>query len=258
MSKLEVILEQNSLVFQDKHKEYTNALGYCLSTLNEVNDVIRVHQFTNIEEEIYFFKYTKTVLEAKIIYFQKLHLLESNKIIGSSEFLDALNQEIKVFQRENKELCLYHKLDKSHYDGNYFVRYQLDHSILISEINLVRDTRTDSFKGHLFAKIIAFEMLDIEINQKHSENLALPKLTWTSKKVHLIELIYALQSTKSINDGNATLSQLKSAFMILFDLDKLDMYNGYQDIKGRDQYDVFSEMLSNSINKRVDDDYGLK
>lgn len=251
-------MEQNSLELQEKHKEYTNALGHCLSTLNEVNDKIRVHTFTSIEEEIYFFKHTKTELEAKIIYFQKLHLLESNKIIGSSEFFDALNQEIKVFQNENKELCLYHKLDKNHYDGNYFVRYKLDHSILISEFNLVRDTRTDSFNGHLFAKIIAFEMLDNEINNKQAENLVLPKLKWTNKKVHLIELIYALEYCGAVNDGAATLSELKSAFMILFGLDKLDMYNGYQDIKGRNQYDVFSETLANSINKRIQDEYALK
>ncbi len=56
-----------------------------------------------------------------------------------------------------------------------------------------------------------------------------PKLIWTSSKLDLVELIYALQATEAINHGDADLKEIQEAFELIFKFKVDDLYRSFQD-----------------------------
>lgn len=85
--------------------------------------------------------------------------------------------------------------------------------------------------------------------------LSFPNLTWTGKKVFLIELGYSLYSSCDINGGKATISEIMDALSILFNTDLGDYYRVYLNLKSRKKDRTsYLNSLIDSLIKRMDED----
>ena len=78
------------------------------------------------------------------------------------------------------------------------------------------------------------------------------KMTWTSQKVSLIELIYAIHSTDVINNGNVDIKEIACIVEQIFKIDLGDYYRAFLEIrmrkKGRTK---FLDSLKESLEKRM-------
>ena len=93
------------------------------------------------------------------------------------------------------------------------------------------------------AQIIAYDLI-INYLEESLENLNKKKdkkkktkqslLNWTGNKIELIELIYSLQSNKSINNGKTDIKVLAKIFGQFLSIDiEEGIYRNFQDIKTR-------------------------
>lgn len=231
----------------------------CLKALNSLKDKIRVHDFENFEEEIHVFKHVKTELKAKLIYFKTLHSLESEKLLGSSEFLEKTLTEIKSFKESNKELYLYYKTESTYHDSIYFVRLKLENTLLFNDQTIEMDSRTNTSHVNIFAKFKAYDLLLSEILPLTEENekINFPKLKWTHSKIALVELIYAIAASKTVNEGKASIKDLTKAFSILFDFELKDVYRDFIALKNRNDSDAYLRLLSDALNSRIEEEFEL-
>lgn len=77
---------------------------------------------------------------------------------------------------------------------------------------------------------------------------------WTGSKVSLVELLYALQSTVSFNNGSIGIKTLASELQSLFNVDIGNYYRVFQEMRIRKSSRTsFMDQLKDRLVKRMDE-----
>ncbi len=80
------------------------------------------------------------------------------------------------------------------------------------------------------------------------------KVSWTGSKASRIELLYALQSSGSCNDGTIDIKRLATHLETLFSIDLGNYYRVFQEIRIRKiSRTTFLDQLKDRLIKRMDD-----
>jgi len=81
-----------------------------------------------------------------------------------------------------------------------------------------------------------------------------PAGKWTTEKLNLIELIYAIYKTKSVNNGKATLKGIQECFEYVFQVDLGNISKRIDEIDSRKAQDkLYLDMLLASLKQFLDD-----
>jgi hypothetical protein len=80
-------------------------------------------------------------------------------------------------------------------------------------------------------------------------------LQWTDNKTALVELIYALYATGSINNGHSEIKELAAFFEQAFNVRLTDIYHTYLEIKIRSTPTKFIDNLKTSLLRKIEEDY---
>jgi hypothetical protein len=76
--------------------------------------------------------------------------------------------------------------------------------------------------------------LQTEISKLSKQNKNIQsQYKWTDKKIDLVELIYAIHTSNSINRGNIEISEIAEIFSEVFNEDLGNIYRTYAEIKNR-------------------------
>jgi hypothetical protein len=122
-----------------------------------------------------------------------------------------------------------------------------------------------TFYDHKISKIIAFDFLSEFIKEsinKLEQKNELRKinirdkgdLIWTGSKVSLVELLYALQSTGSFNNGSIGIKDLANELQSLFNVEIGNYYRAFQEIRIRKSSRTsFMDQLKDRLIKRMDE-----
>jgi hypothetical protein len=80
-------------------------------------------------------------------------------------------------------------------------------------------------------------------------------LRWTGKQVELVELIYALKETGSINGGEATIKEICNFFSELLQISITDLYRYFIDITRRTKGDrtIFLDKMKKVLIKKLEE-----
>jgi hypothetical protein len=82
----------------------------------------------------------------------------------------------------------------------------------------------------------------------------LPLGEWTGDKLDLIELIYAIYKTKSVNNGNITLNAIQECIEFIFQVKLGNISNRIAELENRKHNDnLYLEILINNLNIFLDD-----
>jgi hypothetical protein len=80
-------------------------------------------------------------------------------------------------------------------------------------------------------------------------------LSWTASKTDLVELIYALNSSGAIRNGQAEIKKLSNICKELFDIDLGNIYKTFSEIKLREKDNTkFLDQLKLSLVKKINSD----
>ena len=244
---------------------------YIIPLYDQLRKLTVDHIFSSTEEEIYFFKELKPNILGRYLYFNKVYRIESQCPSGSNDVIkEYLNDELgglTYFFRRNLDFYQYYRSKSAIYDAYYFVRGKADIRLCCDSFQCDRDPMFSTGYDHKIAKILANEMLQIYLNKRiinlgQSEAINKQAITkipypanWTSNKIFLIELGYALYVAGDINNGNITVKEIMNLLGAMFNIDLGDYYRGYITLKNRKKdRTLYLKTLIEKLLKRMEED----
>lgn len=232
----------------DNPVEYAEAaIKTLIPVFEELKTKFLKHTFTSKSEEISFFRNTKPQFAAKLIYYNEIYNIETNKPFGSKKIIRKyFNLELfklQAFYNENKEFYKYYRINNKSLDHKYFVRGKHDLRHTVDSFYFQADNRFSTSHDYKVAQIIANQKIKNYIDEKikqleQKENSNTAKTSskaqkWTGSKVGLIELIYALHTEGVFNNGMSELKEVTNFFETTFNIDLGQFNRTFLEIRTR-------------------------
>ena len=244
--------------------------GTILSYIFRLKEFVNANKFLSNEEEVDFFKHLKPKFFSLLIYHQKIVNIQSHVPLATlndvkSYYLNEL-KKINGYMEINHEFVTYYRSQATSFDEIYFLRQEPDSWLLMNFENYETDLKFTTIYDHKISKIIAFELISefiksklakLEIQSDLSNGQKYPtesNVNWTASKVSLVELLYALQSVGSCNNGNIDLKRLATHFENLFNIDLGNYYRVFQEMRIRKiNRTTFLDQLKDKLTQRMDE-----
>lgn len=227
----------------------TQAISLLENTFSDLKSYISSYSFCNENEEIIFFKEIKPQLFSKLIYYRSIYNIEIMRPNGSLEtqsiYLNAELGRLKNFFDRNIDIYKYYRTGCCHLDKYYFMRSTQDMQLGLDAFYFERDTTFSTIFDFKISKIIANEMIASYLNHELAKlnnpndyntqfpNLTNVKLTWTGKKIDLIEQIYAWEGVGCFNNGNISIKDLTSYIELVFNINLGDYYRTFLEMRNK-------------------------
>lgn len=240
--------------------------------LAEVKTILLSSPFENEAEEIIFFKYQKPMLMGRLMYFYKIFRIES-KCPPYKEQIDIYYmhrlEELRLFFDRHMAFYQYYRSGCTHHDTYYFVRGRQEISAEIERCDFDNEHEFSTGYDRLVARIVAMDLLYAYLSERrrillHGENKQfgiIAEHCWTGKIIELVELVYALDTCKCVDNGKVNIEVLAEYMGYVFGIDIKHCFNAYMDIKKRkgDSRAYFLDELSKKLNERmVGDDIKIR
>ncbi len=224
------------------------------------------YTFPTQEEEVQFFKEQKPQIISKLIYYNKIVDIESNLPIAKEFKIKYLKKEINKiaqYSKDNSFFNQYYRSCATHNDPKYFTRNR-DKNLNYYECHIINyDISVSTSHDFNVAQILANDLITFYLedklenplgNSKPNQNIT--NLNWTGNRIDFIELLYALQTQKVINNGSMEMKEFASTFGQMFNIDVEEtIYRSFSDIKSRKSTRTkFLNTLAESLNNKINED----
>lgn len=246
-------------------------LVFLKEKLTEMKEFVQSEPFENNAEEIAFFKQYKPRVLAPLFYFHHILRIESQRPLGEEEldsYYEKQQEEQKIFFDHHVAFFQYYRSGATYLDDYYFLRGRHENTIDVDVCHLDDETEFSTGYDHLVARIMAMEMLYAFLSvrrnclQDVAEDVTTELLKikgtykWTGSAIELVEIVYALDEMKSINNGEAPIHELTVFIGTLLGVDIRDCYSTYTDMKRRKNASrtYFLDKMQERLNKRMDRD----
>lgn len=228
-----------------KREQIISAIG---NSLKQLKSFIIKYEFKNPNEEILFFKEIKPQIHSQLLFYTRIYNIEKKlKTQSKSMQISYLNNELlrlNEFSCCSREFEKYYRMNSTNMDHVYFTR---DNNDTISDSDCLfidRDPLFSTGYDYEVANIITGDLLKIYIKEKLEilkndlcnniiSVISEEKLHWTDSKVSLIELIYGIQASGSVNQGKVDLKNLVICFEAIFNIEIGDFYRTFLEIRDR-------------------------
>lgn len=245
------------------------AIKRLITILEKLKTAFLNHQFKNKSEEIDFFRNIKPQFAAKLIYYNDIYNIETNKPFGSKKairkYYNAEVIKLETYFTENVEFYKYYRTGNRNLDNKYFIRGKHDVRHTLDSFYFQADHRFSTSHDYKVARILANENIKIYLeteiskleNKVHLSTSAIPyrkTQKWTGSKVALIELIYALHTEGVFNNGTSELKEVTTFFEAIFDVDLGQFNRTFLEIRARkSERTKFLNTLKEKLILRMDD-----
>lgn len=235
-----------------------------INNLANLKKYVLKKEFTNVEEEIHFFKRLKPNILAKLIYYNTIYKIETKKPYAGDKIKKKyLNNELSKLKRyfdNNLEFYKYYRTNSSYLDHKYFVRGKHDIKLSLDTYYFESDHSFSTSHDYKVAKIIANDLIQVYLedqlsNTKQKDQQTIPSpLNWTGSKTSLIELIYALHSQAVFDNGNTDIKLIAKSFEHAFNIDLGDIYHTFLELRNRKSNPTkFLDSLKDALIKKMDE-----
>ena len=266
LRQLEDQLNFISAETNDNLKKAELSVNVCNEAICLLKQFILKRRFKSQSEEIKLFKEIKPGFYSKLIFHLSVYNIEMHKPTGSD---DAKRQHllgelknIEIYFCKNLDFIKYYRTRQSYLDHKYFIRGKHDLSLALDTFCFESDPKFSTSHDYKVSQIQANELLELYLKSELCliDNKQEPaqsqshkaKLTWTGSKAALIELTYALQSSGSFNNSNASIKEIISYFESIFNIDLSHFYTSFQEIKERkSNQTIFLTSLQQALIKRI-------
>jgi len=245
-------------------EEIETGISYCKNACNQLKDKFLSITLMTLEKESEFFKTIKPIPVGYMIYFLSLADFETNRPLNSvkkiKEYIRGKITQYQAYFVEHKAFYQYLERQRTDRDSEYFLRskglvkFHPDALIYCMDQNF--STSHDFITAKIFAHKLLIKRLNNELyNLKNNRKSLIPikKLRWTGSKVDLIELIYALHTVGSINNGAVDIKELATELQTIFNIELGDYYRTFIEIRARKINNTkFLDRLKQNLQNRMD------
>lgn len=269
ITELESELNFITIEIDDPLKLAEKAIESISSTLGKIKNLVIEASFKSQDDEIDFFKNTKPKILSKLIYYSSIYKIETKKPNGGEKIIRKyFNNELfklKIFFDNNLEFYRYHRTGSTFLDNKFFVRGKHDLKLNIETNYFDAEHRFTTSHDNNIAKIMANHLIKVYLEDELTKLDKIPakekthlnpksQQTWTSSKVALIELIYALHSEGVFNNGASDLKDVFEFFENILKIDLGQYHRVFLEIRVRKTNRTkFLDSLKETIIKKMDD-----
>ncbi|RTZ01330.1 tetracycline regulation of excision, RteC [Flavobacterium sp. RSP49] len=269
MLELEHQLKLIHLETENQVQLAEQAIKNSIAALEKLKTFFLKYKQLNKKEEIEFFRDIKPKFAAKLIYYNEIYTIETNKPFGSQKTMDkyykAELNKLKVFFVENQEFYRYYRTANNFLDNKYFIRAKYDLKLMVDSFYFQADHRFNTSHDYKVACILANDdikvFLEEQIAKLKRKTITIqspsplskgPK--WTGSKVELIELIYALHTEGVFNNGSSGLKEVTTFFESAFNIHLGQFNRVFLEIRNRkSERTKFLNTLKNKLMIRMDE-----
>lgn len=268
MSELQQQLKMIHLQTENPIQSAEQAMKSSLTALERLKTFFIKYKGLNKKEEIEFFRDIKPKFASKLIYYNEIYTIETNKPLGShktiAKYYNAELLKLKVFFKQNQEFYRYCRTANNCLDNKYFIREKYDLKLMMDSVYYQIDHRFSTSHDYKVARMLANDEIKIfleEQMQKLQRKEIIPQPSsplpkgpkWTGSKVELIELIYALHTEGVLNNGASGLKEITSFFESVFEIDLGQFHRVFLEIRNRKtERTKFLNTLKNKLIIRMD------
>jgi hypothetical protein len=222
--------------------------------INDLQKFSYVYRFSDQQEEIKFFKESKPVLLSHYYYYRKefaISLYDQFKdIVARKNYYESVLDKLGKFARKNNEFYLYCMTGQTHLDDKYFLRNGAAYRGLI-------DVKFSTGYDDRLARLLANELIKDDIRDRiaclDGDIGKQRHVNWTGKKTDAIELLFALQASGCINNGDIEIKKLVNSFEELFNIQFGNYYDFVKKIRMRKSTQTsFLDSLKTKFLARLD------
>lgn len=269
ITELESELNFITIEIDDPLKLAEKAIESISSTLGKIKNLVIEASFQTQDDEIDFFKNTKPKILSKLIYYSSIYKIETKKPNGGEKIIRKyFNNELfklKIFFDNNLEFYRYHRTGSTFLDNKFFVRGKHDLKLNIETNYFDADHRFTTSHDNNIAKIMANDLIKVYLEDELTKLDKIPakekthlnsksQQIWTSSKVALIELIYALHSEGVFNNGASDLKDVFEFFENILKIDLGQYHRVFLEIRVRKTNRTkFLDSIKDTIIKKMDD-----
>lgn len=269
MSELEQQLKMIHLQTENPIQSAEQAIKSSVAALERLKTYFIKYKGLNKKEEIEFFRDIKPKFASKLIYYNEIYTIETNKPLGTqkaiSRYYKAELLKLKVLFHENQEFYRYYRTDNNYLDNKYFIRGKYDIKLMSNSFHFQLDHSFSTSHDYKVARILANDRIKVfleeqieKLSKKKIKAQSLSPITkgpkWTGSKVDLIELIYALHSEGVFNNGTSGLKEVTTFFEYSFNIDLGQFNRVFLEIRNRKSDRAkFLNTLKNQLIIRMDE-----
>lgn len=225
--------EENGILKAEK------AVGICSAALLELRECVNCLDFKNKEEEIRFFKVTKPFVLGEYLYYSKLWEILIRQPLTSvkrrKKYLKRMITEAQQFFDSNPEFYHYYRSDSCYLDDKYFTRAEI--KCPLNCYQFIYDPSFSTSHDYTLAAIKANERIaeycNAEINRlkgRGKYRLVRSDMSWSLDKRDLMQIIYGIYYTNSVNNGKVHIKELVRGFESLFNIKLSGYYHTFYEI----------------------------
>ncbi|MHB9055065.1 MAG: RteC domain-containing protein [Paludibacteraceae bacterium] len=240
--------------------------------LSKLRTFIVGYTFKNEEEEIYFFKVIKPEIVSQLVYHVKINNFESKRPLGSLEIQQSYIikelEKLTMYFSNHLEFYRYYRMNSTFLDDKFFVRGREDLHLHLENLMVHIDPDFSTSQDYMVAKIKANDRLEVylktelEILSKKASNpywlqpgsMNNNLFQWTDSKTALVELIYAICASGSLNHGKCEIRELTVFFEQIFNVRLTDIYRTYLEIKVRSIPTKYIDNLKTALLRKLEED----
>lgn len=249
-------------------KKCEKAIEVILISFTKLKSLISNYKFKSETEEIIFFKETKPQFTSKLIYYNMIYKIEMKRPNGGNrivkKYFQNELQKLKAYFDNELDFYKYYRSGSSYLDHKYFLRGKYDIKLALDSYYFETDTSFSTSHDFKVARILANDLIQLYLEDQlimienkdlgdKSQRKPNVKLTWTSSKVALTELIYALHSEGVFNNGAADLKDIAEYFEHAFEIDLGQYRRTFLEIRARkSEKSKFITTLNDTLLKRME------
>lgn len=245
LSLLERNLEQLELQAPLDRDTAEKGIQLCRDSLQATRERVIKNGFKSLQDECAFFKTIKPNLVGYLIfYINVIHIELHQPLVSGKEkhsfYIDYISTLGNYF-REHREVYQYHSCQRTHLDMEYFTRNSNSTAWYPDSLTSLIDAQFSTPKDMVIAQIIGNTRTINYLRRKVSRKKKRPfrqgvegsNLKWTGSKVDLVELVYAMQASGMVNNGNIGIKELAKGIENLFAIELGDYYRIFLEIRTR-------------------------
>jgi hypothetical protein len=243
------------------------AIKMLIPALEKLKTFFIKYHFENKAEEIMFFRDIKPRLASKLIYYNEVFNIATNKPFTTKKsirkYYTSELKKIQAYFDENLDFYKYYRTGNRLLDNKYFVRGRHDIRLTLDSFYLQADHRFSTSHDYKVARILANDLIKQYLEYEISaldKNIKSPRIDlgkrikWTGSKVALVELIYALHAESLFNEGTAELKETVSHFEKMFNIELGQFNRTFLEIRSRkSDRTKFLNILTRTLEIRMDD-----
>jgi len=262
-SALEHQLAEISLSGEPLIDQYRDSNKVSKKAMNKLKNYISSYAFESKAEEVNFFKEIKPKFYSKYIYFINIHNYLLQQPTGGEriqrDYIEMHLAELKTFFDHNRAFYSYYRSGMNQLDEIYFIRGEFDVHAELEDFE--EDEQYSTTHDYKLSKIIANEKfqdyLKLELAKiGHEEIMSIggrkvfpfdhPK--WTASPTDAAELLYGLQTSCAVNNGQIDIKELVGIWEFIFQMKINEPYHKLYDIaKRQTEMFVFFKRMQESL-----------